>query len=162
MTAPGSTGGRPGSLSFSAVRRRIIRSRAVAPSGMRRAWVRHHAVLHTAAALLGTTVVTSGLGLLFWGTATRLLPPTAVGYGSAAVNVMTAVGTVGMLGLGTMLIGELRGGNAPQPGLVTAALVVTGVASFLIGSATLAVIYAGNVSSFGVTDLLVDALFLVG
>ena len=129
---------------------------------MSRAWTRHSGVLRTAASLLGTTIVTSGLGFVFWWTAARLLSPTAVGHGSAAVNVMTFVGTVGMLGLGTMLIGELRSGSTPQPGLVNASLIVTGLASALIALATILVMAAGGIRSFDVTSFLVIGLFTLG
>jgi hypothetical protein len=39
--------------------------------------------------------------------ATRTFTQQAVGYGSGAVSAVTLLGTVGMFGLGILLIGEL-------------------------------------------------------
>jgi O-antigen/teichoic acid export membrane protein len=50
---------------------------------------------------------------------------------------MTLVGTFGMLGLGTLLIGELEGGRRAQPGLVTACLIASGAVSLVGGLAVL-------------------------
>ncbi|MBM7806968.1 O-antigen/teichoic acid export membrane protein [Geodermatophilus bullaregiensis] len=75
---------------------------------------------------------------------------------------MTVVGTVGMLGLGTMLVGELRGGRSPQPGLVSASLVSTAVASSMLAIVVLLVMYIGHLKTFDVTDVLIDVLFVLG
>lgn len=99
-------------------------------------------LLRAAGSLLGTTVVTSGLGFVFWWVAARVLPGSAVGYGSSVVNAMTLVGTIGMLGLGTMLIGELESGRRANNGLVCAALITSGIVSFVGGVVVLAVLGA--------------------
>src|ERR1035438_10132630 len=70
-------------------------------------WGRHQDLLSNASSLLATTGVTSGLGFAFWTFAAKMFSQQAVGYGSAAVSAMTLLGTIGMFGLGTMLIGEL-------------------------------------------------------
>jgi O-antigen/teichoic acid export membrane protein len=97
-------------------------------------------LLRTAGSLLGTTIVTSGLGFVYWWAAARLLPVGLVGYGSSLINAMTLIGTFGMLGLGTMLIGELQGGRRSNPGLVSAGLVLSGVVSGIGGAAVLVVL----------------------
>jgi O-antigen/teichoic acid export membrane protein len=96
------------------------------------AWRRHQDLLRNAGSLLATTGVTSALGFVFWAVAARLFSQQAVGYGSAAVSAMTLLGTVGMFGLGTVLIGELprRKGGA---GLVMAALLTSGIGSLVLG-----------------------------
>ena len=74
----------------------------------------------------------SVLGFAYWALAARLFSQQAVGYGSAAVSAMTLLGTVGMLGLGTVLIGELPRRKA-RAGLISAALVTCGAGSLLLG-----------------------------
>jgi O-antigen/teichoic acid export membrane protein len=95
------------------------------------AWRRHKDLLSNAGSLLGTTLVTSGLGFTFWTFAARELSQQAVGYGSAAVSAMTLLGTIGVFGLGTVLMGELPRRN-PRAGLVSAALLACGTGSLLL------------------------------
>ena len=81
---------------------------------------------------MGTTVITSALGFSFWAYAAREFSQSAVGYGSAAVSAMSLLSTIGIFGLGTVLIGELpRRSN--RAGLVLAALLTSGIASFILG-----------------------------
>src|SRR5262249_48697373 len=76
---------------------------------------------------------------------TRLFSQRAVGYASAAVSAMTLLGTIGMLGLGTLLVGELprRNGRAR---LVAAALLTSRLGSRLLrlGLAGVAPRVSGN------------------
>jgi O-antigen/teichoic acid export membrane protein len=95
-------------------------------------WHRHQDLLRNASSLLATTGVTSGLGFVFWAVAARLFSQQAVGYSSAAVSAMTLLGTIGMFGLGTVLIGELPR-RRYGAGLVSAALLTSGAGSLLLG-----------------------------
>ena len=95
-------------------------------------WVRHKDLLSNSASLFAATGVTSGLGFAFWAFAARKFSQQAVGYGSAAVSAMTLLGTIGVFGLGTVLIGELPRRN-PRAGLVSAALLASGIGSVLLG-----------------------------
>ena len=70
---------------------------------------RNRDLLRNAGSLAGTTGLTSVFGVVFWIIAAREFSQQAVGYGSTAISAMTLLGTVGMFGLGTMLIGELPG-----------------------------------------------------
>jgi O-antigen/teichoic acid export membrane protein len=97
-------------------------------------WTRHRDLLHNAATLLATTGVTSLLGVTFWAFAARQFSQQAVGYGSAAVSSLTLIGTVGVFGLGTLLMGELPR-RSPRAGLISAALLACGIASLLLGLA---------------------------
>ncbi|MGH3801257.1 MAG: hypothetical protein ACRDTD_14190, partial [Pseudonocardiaceae bacterium] len=98
----------------------------IASGPLRRILERHRAILSNAGSLCGTSVATSLLGFGFWWLAARLFPPSAVGYGSAAVSTMTLLGTIGMLGLGTVLIGELARRPQGSSGLVSASLLASG------------------------------------
>ena len=96
------------------------------------AWDRHHALLRNASSLIATTAITSLLGFGYWTFAAHLFSREAVGYSSASISAMTLLGTIGMLGLGTVLIGELpqrREGG----GLVAASLLAAGIGSLILG-----------------------------
>jgi len=92
------------------------------------------ALLGTTLSLLATTVVTTVLGLAFWWVAARMLPLSQVGYGSAAVSALTLVGTFGMAGMNTVLIGHLAHRPAHANGLLTAAMYACGLLSGLLAS----------------------------
>jgi O-antigen/teichoic acid export membrane protein len=98
------------------------------------AWRRHQDLLRNASSLAATTGVTSLLGFAYWAAAARLFSQQSVGYGAAAISAMTLLGTIGMLGMGTLLIGELprRTGRA---GLVSAALLTCGFGSLVLALA---------------------------
>ncbi len=96
-------------------------------------WQTHRDILGNAGSLVASAVATSALGLVYWAVAARTFTQQSVGYGSAAISAMTLLGTVGMLGLGTVLIGELPRRTGPRGGLIVAALLVSGVGSLLLG-----------------------------
>ena len=58
----------------------------------------------SAYALIAGTGLTSILGLAFWVLTARLLPPEAVGTGSALIAAMTFLGTLSTLGLRNGLV----------------------------------------------------------
>ena len=95
-------------------------------------WRHNHDILGNASSLLATTAVSSVLGFGFWALAAHLFSQRAVGLGSAAVSAMTVLGTIGMLGLNTVLIGELPRRRS-RAGLVSAALLAAGFGSFVLG-----------------------------
>lgn len=95
-------------------------------------WRNHHDLLSNAGALIATTGVTSGLGFVYWAFAARLFTQRSVGYGSAAISAMALLGTVGMFGLGTVLIGELPR-RRKKAGLIAAALIASAAGSVVLG-----------------------------
>ena len=97
-------------------------------------WRRHRDLLDNAGSLLATTGLTSLLGFAYWTIATRVFSQQAVGYGSASVSAFTLLGTIGLFGLGTLLIGEIpRRRGADRAGLVSAALLACALGSLLLG-----------------------------
>lgn len=113
------------------------RSRTAVPQRSRygaakASWQRHRALLSNASSLVATTGVGSVLGFVYWALAARLFTQQAVGYGSAAISAITLLGTIGMFGLGTVLIGELPR-RRPRAGLVSAALAASGLGSLILG-----------------------------
>jgi O-antigen/teichoic acid export membrane protein len=101
-------------------------------SAVRTAWSRHKDLLGGAGSLVATTGLASVLGFAYWTLSARLFSQEAVGYGSAAVSAMTLLGTVGMLGLGTVLIGELPR-RTTRAGLISAALATSFGGSLVLG-----------------------------
>lgn len=91
-------------------------------------------LLTNATSLIGTTGVTSGLGFAYWWLAARLFASAQIGLASALVSAMMLLGSAGVLGFGTLLIGELPQRRADEAGaLIASALCVAGGASFLFG-----------------------------
>lgn len=108
--------------------------RTSAAAAVAQVWRRNRELLDNAGALVATTGAASALGFAYWAVAARLFSQRAVGYGSAAVSAMTLLGTIGMLGLGTVLIGELPRRQI-RAGLVSAALLASGLGSLVLGLA---------------------------
>ena len=93
----------------------------------------NRAIVSNASSLVGTQLVTSGLGFFFWLVAARWFSPAAVGFAAAAVSAMTLLGTFGMLGLGTLLMGELPRRHHLRGQLITTALITAGAVGGLLG-----------------------------
>jgi O-antigen/teichoic acid export membrane protein len=92
---------------------------------------RNRDLLRNAGSLAASTGLTSLFGFVFWIIAARQFTPTEVGYGSAATNALQLLGTVGMFGLGTMLIGELPR-RRERGGLFTASVITSAVGSLVL------------------------------
>jgi O-antigen/teichoic acid export membrane protein len=103
-------------------------SRRGAISGL----LRNQDLLRNAGSLVATTGLTSVFGFVYWIYAARVFPQAAVGLGSAAISTMTLLGTIGMFGLGTMLIGELPRRES-RGGLIMAALIASFLGSLVLG-----------------------------
>jgi O-antigen/teichoic acid export membrane protein len=88
-------------------------------------------LLKNAGSLAATTGLTSLFGFVFWIIAAKEFSPAAVGFGSAATNAMQLLGTIGMFGLGTMLIGELPR-RRERGGLFSASLITCAVGSLIL------------------------------
>jgi O-antigen/teichoic acid export membrane protein len=91
------------------------------------------AILVNASSLVGTTAVTAGLGFVYWLVAARMFSPEAVGLASASISAMSLLGFVGMLGLGSLLMGELPRQPEKASSLISGAVVVSGIAGALLG-----------------------------
>src|SRR5882757_2950404 len=93
---------------------------------------RNRDLLRNAGSLAGTTGLTSVFGVVFWIIAAHEFSQQAVGYGSTAISAMMLLGTIGMFGLGTMLIGELPR-LSERGGLFAATLLASGLGSLVLG-----------------------------
>jgi O-antigen/teichoic acid export membrane protein len=90
-------------------------------------------LLLNAGSMIGTTVITAGLGFVYWWLAARLFSQAAVGFASALIAAMGLLGSLGMLGLGTLLIAELPRRPGQAASLLTTALLVAGAAAAMLG-----------------------------
>jgi phenylacetate-CoA ligase len=90
-------------------------------------------LISNAASLVGTSAVSLPLGFAYWWIAAHEYPAAAVGIASAAVSAMLLLATVGVLGFGTLLIGEVARRRFDPAALVTTALTVVGGFGFVLG-----------------------------
>jgi O-antigen/teichoic acid export membrane protein len=94
----------------------------------------HRAIVSNASSLVGTTVITSGLGFVYWWVAARAYSADAVGFASATISSMTLIATLSMLGFGTLLMGELPRHRGQAADLLASALALTGAVAALLGA----------------------------
>jgi O-antigen/teichoic acid export membrane protein len=93
-----------------------------------------------ATSLIASTGLTSGLGVLYWFVASHAFSIQAVGLASAAVSAMTLLATLGSLGQGTFLLGELPLRDRSEvPPLIGSGLAVTAVIGTVLAFAYVAV-----------------------
>lgn len=90
-------------------------------------------ILMNAGSLIGTLVVTSGLGFAFWWLVAREFELVDAGLASAIISAMFLLGTLGMMGMGTLMIGELARHPQMVASLIFSAALIVGVVSFLLG-----------------------------
>ena len=90
-------------------------------------------MLSNAGALVGATVANSGLGLAYWWLAARVFQRAELGLASAAIAAMVLLGTVGMIGLGTLLITEVARRPQRAAELISAAVLAAGAAATIMG-----------------------------
>jgi O-antigen/teichoic acid export membrane protein len=102
-------------------------------SKVRDLWQRNQDLLRNAGSLAATTGLTSVFGFVFWIVVDHEFTKTEAGYGIAATNAIQLFGTIGMFGLGTMLIGELPKRKTERGGLFAASLAASGVGSLILG-----------------------------
>ena len=120
-------------------------------------------IVANASALMGTMVVTSGFGALYWLIGARLFAPDAVGLAGASIAAMSLLGTAGMLGLGTLLIGELPRQPGNEAALIATALAVAGLVGGVLGAifAAVAPLLAPNLRALSGNPATI-ALFALG
>lgn len=125
-------------------------------------------ILSNASSLVGTTVVTSGLGFVYWWVAARHFTPEMVGLASAAISAMMLLGSIGALGLGTLLIGELPRRPRKAGSLIATSLLVAGTASgglgilFAVAAARMSFDLQPLSNSLGSTMLFASGVALTG
>lgn len=124
--------------------RRIAVLRSIAGRAASRGIYRG-SVVTNAGSLFGSTVVTSLFGFAFWLVATHIFSKAAIGAGGAGISAMQFVANASMLGLGTLLVGELSRSVEHPARLITTALFASAGAGVLGG---VGVAVAARVLSF--------------
>jgi O-antigen/teichoic acid export membrane protein len=100
---------------------------------LKRAVRRNGDLLSNSGSLMATSVLTSVVGFAYWWVAARSFPAEAVGSVSAAVSAMTLVGTLGMFGMGTLLLAELPKMPGRQGNLISTCVLVAGTVAAVGG-----------------------------
>lgn len=120
------------------------------------------ALFVNAASLMGTTVVTSVLGYVFWIVAARTFDPASVGFAAAVISALTFLAMLGKVGLGTLLIGELRRYPGAEGRLILGAAVVAGLVGLLLGAgfAILAPALSAGLASLAASPLAIATFAL--
>lgn len=93
----------------------------------------NRSLLANAGSMVGTTGVTSVLGVAFWFVAAQHFSQPVVGVAGAAVSAMVLLGFCGALGLGTLLMGELPRRESGHRSLLNAALLTSSTAGAVLG-----------------------------
>ena len=112
-----------------------------APGGILARLKGHVDLFLNAGSLMATTAITSLFGFAYWWLAARTAPAEAVGQASAAVSAMTLIGTIGMFGMGTMLISDLPRLTGRKWDLISTCLLVSGSAATVGGLVYVALAY---------------------
>lgn len=92
-------------------------------------------LLRSAASLATSTVVTAGIGFIYWAVAARAFPATEVGESSTAIAAVSLLAPLSIIGLGTLMMVRLPAMTEGRAALVSTA---TLVASLTAGLAALA------------------------
>ena len=109
-------------------------------------------VVLNAGTLVGTNLVSAGLGTLYWSIAARSFAVSEVGIVGAAVAATMLLGGLSVLGTGTLLVGELpRSSTVERSRLVVTAVTVSGLLGAVLGAlfAIVAPVVSSDLRSFG-------------
>ncbi len=97
-------------------------------------WIQSNSImLVNSGSLIGSTVVTSALGFAYWWLAARQFSLEAVGFASACVSSMLLLGSLCMLGMGTLLVTELPRQPGREVSLISSALLVVAAVGGIVG-----------------------------
>jgi O-antigen/teichoic acid export membrane protein len=90
-------------------------------------------ILLNSSSLVGATLITSGLGFVYWWLAARWFPPDAIGVASASVSAVMLLSNASLLGMGTLLITELPRQPEKAGSLISTALLAVGIVGCIAG-----------------------------
>jgi O-antigen/teichoic acid export membrane protein len=118
----------------------------------------HKVIVMVAGFLVGTSVITSALGFVFWWIAARAFPPQIVGSGAASISAMLLLSNLSTLGVGTTLIREL-----PRQRHHAGQLIVTGICTVGVMGLVTGVVGAIAMSyiSPGLAAIAADKVFIL-
>jgi O-antigen/teichoic acid export membrane protein len=90
-------------------------------------------LLVTASSLAGSMVLSAVFGAAFWWLAARLYPAHAVGVAVASLSAMSLVGSLSLVGAGTLLVRELHHSSGRRLLLAGTASISAGALAALVG-----------------------------
>jgi O-antigen/teichoic acid export membrane protein len=126
--------------------------------------VEQRRLLSTFAYLVGTQGATALLGLAYWPISTHFFPAAAVGVAATATSTANLLGSLGVLGVATLLVAEIRSIEPSSQRLaVSTGILVAGSIVLVLGIGTvlLSPVLGHSVRVMG-SDPLVAVLFVVG
>lgn len=121
----------------------------------------HFALLRNVSSLAGGMMVNSVLGFAYWWTAARFFSLETAGYTAAAVSIMSLIGLLAQLGLGTVLIGNALSDEKKQVGLISAAIIVSSAMAILLGFLFLAAAWVASLDLGRITGSTAGAFCFV-
>lgn len=119
-------------------------------------------LLRNAAALVSTSVVTAGLGFIYWTVAARMYPVADVGESTTAISAMSLIAPFTVLGFGTALISRLPTMQSGRAQLVSTAVVVCAVAAFLVSLACALLLPASYLGLPGIGESIWPTMLFAG
>jgi O-antigen/teichoic acid export membrane protein len=130
---------------------------------LRNSVVRPSRLLGVFASLVGSQMGSAVLGLVFWTLAARALTPEQVGVGAALVAAMTLLSTVGVLGVGTLLLERFNVVSVTdRRALLSTGFGIAGMGGALVAAGWLALSALAHLSGVLGDLSLSSALLLVG
>ena len=115
------------------------------------------------ASLVGTQLGGGALGLVFWTLAARALTPEQLGVGAALVAAMTLLSTLGVLGVGTLLLERFKVVSlTDRRALLSTGLGIAGMGGALVAAGWLGLSALAHLSGVLGHLSLSSALLLVG
>jgi O-antigen/teichoic acid export membrane protein len=119
-------------------------------------------LLRNAAALVSTSVVTAGLGFIYWTVAARMYAVADVGESTTAISAMSLIAPFTVLGFGTALISRLPTMQSGRAQLVSTAVVVCALAAFLVSLACALLLPASYLGLPGIGESIWPTMLFAG
>lgn len=89
-------------------------------------------VLRSAASLATSTVVTAGIGFIYWAVAARAFPASEVGQSSTTISAVSLLAPLSIFGLGTLMMVRLPAMQSGRSALVMTATLAAGTVAALL------------------------------
>jgi O-antigen/teichoic acid export membrane protein len=124
----------------------------------------HKRLFSTFANIAGAQVITAILGLAYWPICTHYFAPREVGVASAAVSTAALLTTVGIFGIATLLVAEIRAVRpSDQRTAVSTGMLIASALALVLSLATVALspVLGKSMAAIG-EDPFVALLFVAG
>ena len=119
-------------------------------------------LVRNALSLVSTSVVTAGLGFIYWTVAARMFAVPDVGQSTTAISAMNLIAPFTVLGFGTTLVSALPTMRSGRAQLVTAAALVCATVAFLVAGACSLLLPASFIGLPGIGHSWTTTVFFVG